>query len=68
MQSVMGSVMQPFIRRMGDLTLHALYWMDRVSGNTHGIPREAMRQDPTRATASSWIVSPSCAPIRIGAG
>ena len=45
MQSVMGSVMQPFIRRMGDLTLHAL-WMDRVSGNTHGIPREAMRQDP----------------------
>ncbi len=46
MQSVMGSVMQPFIRRMGDLTLHALYWMDRVSGNTHGIPREAMRQDP----------------------
>ena len=46
MQSVMRSVMQPFIRRMGDLTLHALYWMDRVSGNTHGIPREAMRQDP----------------------
>ena len=45
-QSVMRSVMQPFIRRMGDLTLHALYWMDRVSGNTHGIPREAMRQDP----------------------